>query len=87
MIWMLLGRSALKKGPHILTLRVLDRATGSSRYFLAMDSVVITRYAFTPAGTAKPPLASVSDSKPVPNPSYRPAAPNKQNNQKKKPAR
>ena len=65
--WLRMGRATLKRGPHTLTVRVDERAA-SGRYFLALDTVVVTRYPFTPSGTARPPLALIDDSAPVPGP-------------------
>jgi hypothetical protein len=57
--WLRLGRARLKKGDHTLTLRVTDRAA-SGRFQLSLDSFLVTRYPFTPSGTARPPLVLLS---------------------------
>jgi hypothetical protein len=56
--WINLGRLSLVKGPHALTLRITDLAPGTSRYFFSLDTVLITRGAFTPNGTVRPSLVS-----------------------------
>jgi len=67
LIWLRLGRARLKKGEHTLTLRVTDRAGPNGRFHLALDSIMVTRYTFTPSGTTKPPLALLTG-KPIPLP-------------------
>jgi hypothetical protein len=56
LVWLKLGRVPLKKGMHNLAIRVTERA-GSGRFSLAMDSIVVTRSAFTPNGITRPPAA------------------------------
>ena len=65
LIWMRLGLLDLKRGDHTLTLRVTDRAQATNRYYLSMDSLVVTRQPFTPSGTSKPPLAIVAVKGPI----------------------
>ncbi len=65
LIWLRLGRTRLKKGDHTLTLRVTDRAAPEGRFHLALDSIMVTRYPFTPSGITKPPLALLTG-KPIP---------------------
>lgn len=60
-VWMNLGRVPLKAGQHTLTLRVIDRAPASKRYFLAMDALILTRSTFSPNGTARPSLAAMTE--------------------------
>lgn len=60
-VWLKLGRVPLKRGAHTLTLRVTDRAADGSRYFLAIDSFLVTRAAFNPSGIARPPLPEEPD--------------------------
>ena len=67
LVWLRLGRARLRKGEHILTLRVTDRATPNGRFHLALDSLMVTRYPFTPSGITKPPLALLTG-KPIPLP-------------------
>ncbi len=68
LVWMRLGRLRLKRGDHTLTLRVTDQAPGTGRYFLTLDSFIVTRLPFTPEGITKPPLAAVSDKTPFRKP-------------------
>ena len=69
--WLRLGRAKLRKGDHTLTLRVTDKASGSGRFFLAVDALMATRYPFTPAGTTRPPLAVIPGKPAVLTPSPR----------------
>jgi hypothetical protein len=52
-VWMNLGRVQLDKGPHTLTLRVVEQAQ-AGRYALALDSILLTRGVFTPNGIIRP---------------------------------
>jgi hypothetical protein len=54
-VWMNLGRAYLKKGAHTYTLRVTEPAANGA-YTFALDSVLITRSAFSPNGTTRPSL-------------------------------
>ncbi|MGC8669189.1 MAG: hypothetical protein ACP5VE_13840 [Chthonomonadales bacterium] len=66
LVWLRLGRVSLAKGTHTLTLRVTGRAPGLGKYYLAMDALLVTRFAFTPSGTLKPPVAPIPEG-PLPN--------------------
>ncbi len=63
-VWTRLGRVSIKKGSHNLTLRVLDRTPSADRYNLAIDSILITREAFTPNGILRPALPEPPEKKP-----------------------
>jgi hypothetical protein len=59
--WMNLGRVTMKKGAHMLTLRVTDQAPGLGRYAFAADAFLITRGAFVPNGISQPTLLTPAD--------------------------
>jgi hypothetical protein len=54
-VWMNLGKAYLKKGAHTFTLRVTEPASNGTWQF-SLDTILITRQAFTPSGTTRPSL-------------------------------
>jgi hypothetical protein len=58
--WLELGRVQLKAGSHTFTLRATDRAPASGEYSFAADVLLVTRNAFVPRGTARPPAIAGS---------------------------
>jgi hypothetical protein len=52
--WYKIGVANLNPGPHFLTLRVDGKRTQDSRYYFAIDAIVISPHTFQPAGVAKP---------------------------------
>lgn len=57
-VWMNLGRIALTRGAHKITLTA-ERAPENHRYQLALDAILVTRSSFTPNGTMRPFLSDV----------------------------
>ncbi len=56
LVWMKLGTVMLNPGDHTFTIRATEPAAGTGRYFLTLDSILLTRTPFTPSGIMKPPL-------------------------------
>lgn len=56
LVWMKLGTAMLNPGDHTFTIRATEPAAGTGRYFLTLDSILLTRTPFTPSGIIKPPL-------------------------------
>ncbi|MDR3710273.1 MAG: hypothetical protein P4L33_18405 [Capsulimonadaceae bacterium] len=52
--WCNLGSAQLNAGPHKVLISLTGRASGTNRYTLGLDAVVLTRAPFTPHGTDKP---------------------------------
>jgi hypothetical protein len=59
-VWMNLGRVQLDKGPHTLTLRVVEQAQ-AGRYALALDALMFTRGIFSPNGIARPTIMTLAE--------------------------